>query len=364
MLKRKRDPDPTEEQLSSQRKNPRRTGFLKGKQVSVYWAPSDIWAPAIIDKRVRTGVIIKWLSDGTTTLILDAFVDDVIHQQSIPEEPTPEPAAAAKDSWAKNEVMKERENERLRMEQEKQVSLSAAVVAESPPTKVSKVSTYKPQKKKLKANNTIGFRGVSKVGNRFQARIRIEGHRKTLGTFDTSKEAAQAYDHAAIQAGHPTSKLNFLDQVPKNYEPKKKKLQSHNTIGYRGVYKTRNRFQASIYFSGKEHHIGMFGTPKEAAIAFDYAAIQAKRPKCDLNFPDMIHTKTMKKKFMNMKKKKKKRKIKTKKTSTSTKSKNSNKSSSSTSSSSSSSSSSSKGGGGNGGHVLREFPKIRTESSL
>ena len=38
-----------------------------------------------------------------------------------------------------------------------------------------------------------------------------------LGTFDTSKEAAKAYDRAAIQAGRPTSDLNFLDQVPKNY---------------------------------------------------------------------------------------------------------------------------------------------------
>ena len=183
----------------------------------------------------------------------------------------------------------------------------AAILAGRPPTKPA----YVPMKKKLKANNTIGFRGVSKVGNRFQARIRIEGKRKTLGTFDTPKEAAEAYDYAAIQTGHPTSNLNFLDQVPKNYKPKKKKLQSHNTIGYRGVYKTRNRFQASIYFGGKEHHIGMFGEAKEAAIAFDIAAIQAKRPKCDLNFPDMIHTKAMKNKILNKKKKKKKKKSKT-----------------------------------------------------
>ena len=155
MLKRKRDPDPTEEQSSSQRKNPRRTGFLKGKQVSVYWAPSDIWAPAIIDKQVRTGIIVKWLSDDTTTLILDAFVDAVIHKRIIPE-PAPKPAAAPNtpkddsgagttkyprrervktkrtdsriglsckeynmkfakdDSWAKKQVLKERANEKVR----------------------------------------------------------------------------------------------------------------------------------------------------------------------------------------------------------------------------------------------------------
>jgi len=34
--------------------------------------------PGIIHQRVRTGIVVKWLSDGTTTLILDAFVDAVI----------------------------------------------------------------------------------------------------------------------------------------------------------------------------------------------------------------------------------------------------------------------------------------------
>merc|ERR1711865_194225 len=101
----------------------------------------------------------------------------------------------------------------------------------------------------------------------------------------TPKEAAQAYDRAAIQAGRPTSKLNFLDQVPKNYKPKNKGLDSKNTTGFTGVYKKGNRFQAMITISGARQYISTFDTTKEAAVAWDLAAIQAKRPRSDLNFP-------------------------------------------------------------------------------
>ena len=128
---------------------------------------------------------------------------------------------------------------------------------------------------------------MGKRWERFHAQIRIDGKKKGLGTFDTPKEAAEAYDLAAIEAGRPTSKLNFPDQVPKGYEPKRKKLDPRNTIGYRGVTKQGNRFQAQIYIGGIQNHIGMFGTTKEAAIAFDVAATHAKRPRSDLNFPDM-----------------------------------------------------------------------------
>ena len=134
--------------------------------------------------------------------------------------------------------------------------------------------------------NHVKYQGVLKSGKKFRARIQIDGKQQGLGTFDTPKEAAQAYDLAAIQAGRPISKLNFLDQVPKNYKPKNKKLSSGNTTGFRGVRKMRDRFMAQITISGKQQqYIGSFGTAKEAAVAYDFAAIQEKRPKSDLNFP-------------------------------------------------------------------------------
>ena len=143
------------------------------------------------------------------------------------------------------------------------------------------------------ATMPVKYKGVSKSGKKgkkFYAQIRVDGIMQRLGTYDTSKEAAEAYDLAAIHAGRPRSKLNFLNQVPKNYKVKGRKLLSTNTIGFRGVYKSRSRFRATIYVNGKDQNLGTFGTSKEAAIAHDLAAIQAQRQICDLNFPDMIST--------------------------------------------------------------------------
>ena len=142
----------------------------------------------------------------------------------------------------------------------------------------------------------VKYKGVQKRGEKFYAQIGIDGTVQGLGTFDTAKKAARAYDRAAMEAGHPPTKLNYQDKVPMEYKPKKKKLRSDNTIGYRGVYKQGNRFQAQIKIDGRKHHLGLFGTTKEAAIAFDLAATQAKRPRSYLNFPDMIPIIKIKKK--------------------------------------------------------------------
>ena len=156
-----------------------------------------------------------------------------------------------------------------------------------------------PKRKRKKDDGTkkdVKFKGVQKQGKRFRAYINIDGKMQNLDLFDTPKEAAQAYDRAAIQAGRPTSKLNFLDQVPKNYKPKNKKLMSNNTTGYRGVYKDGNRFMARITTGGKQLYIGNFGTAKEAAIAWDHCAINSRRLRSDLNFPNNMKKEISKRK--------------------------------------------------------------------
>jgi len=175
---------------------------------------------------------------------------------------------------------------------------------------VKKVKTKKIKKikkKKVPISTTkvdVKYKGVYKNGKGFRAAITVDSQLYTLGTFDTAEKAARAYDRAAMQAGRPPTTLNFQDKVPMDYKAKKKKLMSTNTIGYRGVSKMGNRFRARIQIGDRFHHIGLFGTKKEAAIAYDLAAIQTKRPKSDLNFPDMIHVKKVK---TRIKKKKSKR---------------------------------------------------------
>ena len=150
------------------------------------------------------------------------------------------------------------------------------------------------QKRKLSSANTTGYTGVYKNKKRFSAQIKIDRKQKSLGTYDSAKEAALAFDRAVVQHKLPSSKLNYPDGLPiddEDYEelmnPKKKrKLSSRNTTGYNGVCKSGKRFKAQATINRKVKHLGRYDTPKEAALAFDRAVIQHKLSSSKLNFPN------------------------------------------------------------------------------
>jgi len=147
------------------------------------------------------------------------------------------------------------------------------------------------KKRKLSAANTSGYTGVFKSGKRFSAQIGIgNGKRKSLGTHDTAKEAALAYDRAVVQHKLPSSRLNYPDGLPNDgtdddeimNPTKKRKLGSNNTTG---VIKSRMRFMAQIKIDGTIKNLGTHDTPQEAALAFDRTVVQHKLlPSSNLNF--------------------------------------------------------------------------------
>jgi len=145
-------------------------------------------------------------------------------------------------------------------------------------------------KRKRRSNRASGYFGVTLRGKRYSAYIQV-GKPKYRGTYDTAKQAAKAYDAAAIELGRALSKLNFPKKVPPGYTPTHNGQQSNNTSGYRGVSKkTKSGYhQARIKIKGKDKHLGYFNRRKQAAIAYDHAVHKFGLPTSKLNFPSMKH---------------------------------------------------------------------------
>ena len=68
---------------------------------------------------------------------------------------------------------------------------------------------YTPIQKALTSRNTVGYRGVFKNYGKFIAQITIGGKHTHIGTYETTKEAAIAYDRAVRKANKSTTVLNF-----------------------------------------------------------------------------------------------------------------------------------------------------------
>ena len=135
---------------------------------------------------------------------------------------------------------------------------------------------------------------MSKCGRFFIAQMYLKGKVTGLGAYDTSKEAALAYDRAIVHHKLSSSKLNYPDGLPlddEDYEAlmnptKKRRLSSGNTMGYRGVTRNGKRFAAKIGVKRKKLYLGTYNTAKEAAVAYDRAVVHHKISSSKLNFPN------------------------------------------------------------------------------
>ena len=126
--------------------------------------------------------------------------------------------------------------------------------------------------------------------NRFTARIQIDGRLHHVGMFGTTKEAAIAFDLAAIQAKRPKSDLNFPDMIHVKKEipriKKRKLVICTNKTGFNGVSKNGKKFVAMISIDGKNKYLGIFTRARDAAMAYDKAILKYHQPRTKFNFPD------------------------------------------------------------------------------
>jgi hypothetical protein len=148
----------------------------------------------------------------------------------------------------------------------------------------------KSKRCKRRSKNRSGYFGVVKnTRGKYVASIWTNGKNKYLGSYDTAKQAAKAFDREAIKLRKSFSKLNYPKRAPVGYTPRQQTLRSTNTVGYRGVTKFRKKFMAQSMIGGKVTGLGYYETAKEAAIAYDRAVLKANKSTTLLNFPDMVH---------------------------------------------------------------------------
>lgn len=118
----------------------------------------------------------------------------------------------------------------------------------------------------------VAYRGVCKKRNRWRAEIRVDDQSWSLGSYDTSVEAAAAYDDALAYFGLTANGLNLPDREPTPRAPDKRTIAPY---GYPGVRQLPSgRFGFRVIVNGKRITGGTFATAEQAV---DAARIARKR---------------------------------------------------------------------------------------
>ena len=79
-----------------------------------------------------------------------------------------------------------------------------------------RICTQSQNQKSFPGRGASKFKGVSRNGKKWCAKMPINGRQAHLGTFDTEEKAALAYDAAVKRLGCEFRTLNFPDEVPIN----------------------------------------------------------------------------------------------------------------------------------------------------
>lgn len=128
------------------------------------------------------------------------------------------------------------------------------------------------------------FKGVVYSQRRWQAQIHVNGAYLALGRYLTQREAAQAYNDAAIKHFGEFAKLNDLSSLTDVQDIPI--AASTPKSSYRGVYwhKQVNKWHVQIMVNRRKYSLGLYDSEEAAARAYDSFTIanNLNRP---LNFP-------------------------------------------------------------------------------
>jgi hypothetical protein len=131
--------------------------------------------------------------------------------------------------------------------------------------------------------------------NKWAAQITYDGKLHYLGCFEDEEEAARAYDRAArAQHGKKAQRFRLQLNLPTKKEQAAEEAKQQRWVKcgeagskYRGLtwYKIKSKWQAQIWYDGKQRSLGYFEDAEEAAKAYDKAARAHHGKKAEMNFP-------------------------------------------------------------------------------
>lgn len=136
---------------------------------------------------------------------------------------------------------------------------------------------------------TSKYKGVMWSDQQWRAKIQVDGEQIELGYFLTQREAAIAYNEAALKYFGEFAWLNPIPEMPELDDQPIQKPEVKQSR-FRGVcwdYR-RQKWSAKTKTNGRFINIGRFINEVEAAKAYDRIARQYHGVNAKLNFPNQV----------------------------------------------------------------------------